>query len=111
MLRAEGKKIIMDEGDYGIKLPFKISGDVLETDKFLFVIKKDHNKDEIIRKEYDLIKEEDNKFCFDLSFTKENSKLLTPGYYVYLIRQCRYHEVHNTVERDGEFEVREGLEL
>ena len=109
MLKSENKRIIMDEGDYGINLPFKISGDVSESDKFLFIIKKDHNQEEIIRKEYsNLSKDEEGKLSFDLCFDKEESMKLPVGYYIYIIRQCRDCELHNTIERNGEFQVKEG---
>lgn len=39
MLRKEGTIIRMDEGDYGLSLPFKLSGDVLATDRIEIRIK------------------------------------------------------------------------
>lgn len=102
-------KITMDEFDYGLSLPFKISGNVEPNDKFIFIIKKTlHSKKEIIKKEYSDCKEEDGKLCFDLCFTAEESNLLEVGKYVYVIKQCRECELHNTLEHNGEFEVRKG---
>ena len=111
MLKSDkNKRIIMDEGDYGINLPFKISGEVSESDTFQFIIKKDHNTEEIIKKEYtNLVKDENDKLCFDLCFSKEEAEKLPVGYYIYLIRQCRESELCNTIENFGEFQVKEGV--
>lgn len=109
MLRAEGKKIIMNECDYGLDLPFYLSGDILATDKIVFSIKKDEYKEEkIIRKEFTDLVEEEGKFLFNLSFTEEDSTKLSAGNYIYIIQQCRDCELHNTIVRNGIFEVEKG---
>ena len=109
MLKGEGKKILMDEYNYGIDLPITLSGNVLATDKIVFSVKKTSCKDEkIIKKEFTNLKEEDGKKVFVLSFTQEESKLIPCGKYVYLIHQCRGCELHNTIVNDGEFIVYKG---
>lgn len=109
MLIGEGKRIIMNECDYGIDLPIKLSGDILTTDKIIFSIKKDLYEDKkIIRKEFTGLKEEDNKFVFNLSFTEEESKLMQAGEYIYMMQQCRDCKLHNTFVDDGEFTVKKG---
>ena len=111
MLRSENKKIIMDECDYGLDLPFYLSGDILKTDKIIFSIKKSSSQEEkIIRKEFtgDDFTEEDDKLIFNLSFTDEESSKLPAGKYVYMIHQCRECELHNTIVSDGIFEVDKG---
>lgn len=109
MLRAEGKKIIMNECDYGLELPIKLSGDILATDKIVFSIMKSlYEEEKIIRKEYTDLSEDDGKLVFALSFTEEETKLLPAGNYTYLIQQCRDCELHNTIEDDGIFEVKKG---
>lgn len=111
MLKAEGKKIIMDEYDYGLDLPFKLSGDVLVTDKIVFSIKKQYEDEVIIKKEYMGLTEEEGKLVFILTFTEEEAKLIPRGKYTYVIQQCRECKLHNTVESSGEFVVRKGNEL
>ncbi len=109
MLRSEGKKIIMNECDYGLDLPFHLSGDILTTDKIIFSIKKSLYKDEkIIKKEFNNLVEEDGKLGFVLSFTEEETKLLPSGDYVYMIHQCRDCGLHNTIVNDGIFTVEKG---
>lgn len=111
MLKGEGKKVIMDEYDFGLDLPFKLSGDVLATDKIVFTIKKQYEDEVIIKKEYRELTEEEGKFVFVLTFTEEEAKLIPRGKYIYIIQQCRNCELHNTVVNDGEFVVKKGVEL
>jgi hypothetical protein len=111
MLKGEGKKIIMDEYDYGLDLPFRLSGDILATDKIVFTIRKQYEDKVIIRKEYRELKEEDGKLVFVLNFTEEEAQLIPHGKYTYIIQQCRGCELHNTVESEGEFVVKKGNAL
>ena len=77
MLKSDGKTIIMNEYDYGLDLPFKLSGDVLITDKIVFSIKKNiYQEEKIIRKEFNDLANEDGKIVFVLSFTEDETKLL-----------------------------------
>lgn len=108
MLISKGKKIIMDEYDFGLDLPFKLSGDVLATDKIVFTIKKQYEDEVIIKKEYEELTEEEGKFVFVLTFTEEETHLIPRGKYNYIIQQCRDCELHNTVESGGEFVVKKG---
>ncbi len=110
-LKVTSKNIIMNEYDYGLDLPFYLSGDILKTDKIIFSIKKSiYQEVDIITKEYtgDDFKEEEKKLIFNLSFTKEESAKLPAGKYIYIIQQCRGCELHNTIVADGVFEVRKG---
>ena len=112
MLKQENGKITMDEYDYGLALPIKLDGDVKPTDKFIFIIKKTlYSKNEVIKKEYTELEEKDGKLCFNLSFTKEDSELLKEGKYIYFLKQCRDCQVHNTIIRDGIFEVEKGCKI
>ena len=76
------KKIEMTEGDFGITLPIEINIEGTElssTDKFVFKIFKEINKDAIIEKVFDNIT--DN--TLELKFTEAESKKLGVGYYYY----------------------------
>lgn len=109
MLKYENNKIIMDENDYGLELPFSLSGDVEETDKIVFIIKENLcSKKIIIKKEYENCDYEDGVLSFNLSFTQEESKLIPEGEYVYLLKQYRGDTFRNTIKRDGVFEVEKG---
>ena len=112
MLRAEGKKIIMDEGDYGLSLPFKLSGNnILITDTIKFKIKKNIYDEEeaIIEKEFTNLSEEDGVIVFSLDFTKNDSNKLTANKYHYGLKQYRNGEFLNTIIKDGDFEVEKGV--
>ncbi len=109
MLRVNGNKIRMDEGDYGLFLPFKISGDVLATDKIEFRIKDNSYSDLILKKDFTDLVEEDGKFVFKLSFTKEESDKLKEGTYHYGIKQYRDDVLLNTIVEDETFKVDKGV--
>lgn len=109
MLKSDGKTITMNEYDYGLDLPFKLSGDILTTDKIVFSIKKNiYQEEKIIRKEFNDLVNEDGKIVFVLSFTEDETKLLPSGNYIYMIHQCRHCKMHNTIVKDGIFTVEKG---
>lgn len=102
MIRGEGKKIIMTEGDFGLSLPITISGPVFEsTDKLSLIIKKVANGTELLKKEYSNI--EDNKFDFVL--TEEETKKLSPCKYGYTLDWYRNDEFLCNIVKDGCFIV------
>lgn len=109
MLKASGKTIIMDEGDYGLDLPFKIRGDILSTDTIKFTIKENEYSDEVLYKEFTNLSEEDGVFVFVLSFTQEDSKKLLSGNYKYGIKQYRDGEFLSTIIKSDKFIVEKGV--
>lgn len=111
MLKASGKTIIMNEGDYGLGLPFKITGkDVLTTDTFKFTIKENEYSDDIIyEKEFTNLSNEDDGFVFILSFSKEESEKISFGEYVYGIKQYRNNKFINTILNKAKFKVEKGV--
>ena len=111
MLKAQGKTIIMDEGDYGLSLPFKVSGgDIMSTDTIEFRIKtSEYDEDTILKKEYTNLSEEDGKFVFDLSFNETESASLPAGEYQYGLKQYRNGEFLNTVRKSAPFKVDKGV--
>ena len=76
------KKIEMTEGDFGITLPIEINIEGTElssTDKFVFKIFKEINKEPIIEKVFENI----TNNTIELKFTEEESKKLEVGSYYY----------------------------
>ena len=103
MLKEQSMKITMAEGDYGEELPFVIKGEnIEENDIFEFKIKKADNV--IIKKEYTLT---DNVFL--LSFTEEESKLLTTSNYEWGLKQFREGKLVNTIVLSSMFSVLRGV--
>ena len=107
MLVNEGKKIIMDVGDYGLPLIMKIvnaSGQILNTDTIKFSIKK--GNEVIVEKEYkDLQTDENDKLYFTFSLTKEESEKLPEDKYIYEVEAYRDEVYLNTLMNNGLFLV------
>lgn len=80
MWYASETNLQMAEGDYGIQIPFIVSGTTLVNgDSLKFVFKKKMNGDAILEKEYSNL--EDN--TANLEFTRSESELFPVGQYVY----------------------------
>ena len=87
---AKGNKITMDTYDYGIQLPFDITGDNFQPiDKMRFELRKSKDSENIISKDYLNELDSTSKFRFFLELTKEESALLTPGNYVYYVKYLK----------------------
>lgn len=77
---SNGSTIQMTEGDYGIKLPFSVSGTTLAaSDSLRFTFKDVINGTPILEKEYTNIQQN----AADLEFTEAESSLFPIGTYVY----------------------------
>lgn len=111
MLRTIGKTIIMDEGDYGLDLPFKLSGkNILANDTIAFKIGYGLYSDKcIVKKEFNNLVEKDGKFVFVLNFDKNETELLKSGEYVYGLKQYRDGEFLNTIINCEKFIVNKGV--
>ena len=111
MLVAKGKTIVMDEGDYGLSLPFKISGgDILSTDTIKFTIKaNEYDEEAKISKTYTNLTSEDESFVFDFSLSESESALLPAGDYLYGLKQYRNGEFLNTIRKSATFRVEKGV--
>jgi hypothetical protein len=99
MTRTEGKNIIIDYGDFGIKTPISITN-VLETDTIKFEIY-DISNNSIIEKDLPF---EDGKWIFEL--TEDDSKKLEVRDYLYSIKQYRDGILQNTINKNGLFKVK-----
>lgn len=111
MLKSQNNKILMDEGDWGLSLPFKLTGDnILSTDVIEFKIKKDaYDEKTIIKKQFSNLSQENETFVFVLDFTKEESDKLPANKYRYGLKQYRDGELLNTIIKDESFEVEKGV--
>lgn len=80
MWKASENYLSMAEGDYGIKLPFTVSGaTLLDGDSIRFTFKNSINGIAILEKEYTLFVNN----SAELEFTEEESALFSVGNYVY----------------------------
>lgn len=110
MLYEKHRTIYMDEGDFGLSLPFKIKIGVEPADIIRFSIKKNKYIDEvIIEKEFSNLADENDEFVFDLEITKEESERLKEGTYKWGIKQYRNDELLNTIVDEESFIVKKGV--
>lgn len=80
MWNVTGTSLQMVEGDYGIKLPFSVSGTTLSAgDSIRFTFKDTVNGTTILTKEYTTF----NQNAADLELTEAESALFPVGSYVY----------------------------
>jgi hypothetical protein len=106
-LLSEGRKIFMNEGDYGIDLPFTITKfDFEPNDKMLFTVSRSNGSSKIVEKEYTNLTGDMKQFSFALSFTKEESNKLPKGVYEYSIVFLREDaNIRSTIVSNEEFRV------
>ena len=106
-LKSEGRKIFMDEKDYGEDLPFTITGYEFEpNDKFLFIITKNRGATNILEKEYSNLSTDLTKFSFVFSLTEKESLQLSKGFYNYSVIFLRDNEqIRSTVIANEDFKV------
>jgi hypothetical protein len=106
-LEAKGKKIYMDEYDFGRSIPFTLEGvDILPTDKLLMRIRRNKKSPLILEKIFDNSATENGKFTFALSFTEKESKLLPANDYSYSLKQIRDTVLVDTIIDEEVFTVR-----
>lgn len=105
--KARGKKLIIDEGDYGKGLPFTLSGDIEVNDKFIFRFSKSTKDPAILELVIEVDELNGNGgFSFDLIFDKEQSSKFRQGSYIYSLSQYRDGEFYDTLIGNEAFEVR-----
>lgn len=102
MWKKDKKRIMMNEGDYGISLPITISGAEIALDEKICFYIIDPNYMVVLIKEYTNI--ENN--TFDLCLTKNESKKLNQGCYRYKIDWCKDDVFKGTIVESEIFEVR-----
>jgi len=87
MWSGTAERLQMVEGDYGLELPFTVSGIALGAgDCLKFTFKRSRNNETILEKTFEGIT--DN--TVQLAFTAEESALFSPGSYVFALDW--YHE-------------------
>lgn len=107
-LIAKGNKITMDVNDYGIQLPFDVTGAVFEPfDKMRFELKKSKDSDVLFSRDYLNELDSTSKFRFFLELTQEESSQITQGNYLYFVKYLRNDIILDTIASD-DFKVRNG---
>lgn len=103
---TKGNRIIMDAYDYGVQLPFDVTGITFApTDKMRFEIKKSKDSETLFTKDYLNELDSTTKFRFFLEFTKEESDKIAPSNYVYFVRYLKNDTVKDTVVSGEDFKV------
>lgn len=98
MTKTQGKNIIINYGDFGIKTPISITN-VLETDIIKFEIF-DTDNNVIIEKD---LPYENQRWIFELN--EDESKKLEVKNYLYSIKQYRDGILQNTINKNALFKV------
>ncbi len=107
--QTKGNKIIMDAYDFGIQLPFDVTGITFTpTDKIRFEIKKSKDSESIVTKDFLNELDSTSKFRFFLEFTEDESKKIIPSNYVYFVRYLKNDVVKDTIVSGEEFKVKNG---
>ena len=107
MLKHQGHKIEMIEGDFGIGLPIEIitgEGETIgENDNFRVSVFKEMDSEPLIEKIYQV----DENNTFDFILTEQESKLLEVGYYLYDIDYYSGNIFMNNLIAKEDFNVKE----
>ena len=98
MTKTQGKNIIINYGDFGIKTPISITN-VLKTDIIKFEIF-DTDNNVIIEKD---LPYENERWIFELN--EDESKKLEVKNYLYSIKQYRDGILQNTINKNALFKV------
>lgn len=102
MFSASGKNIKMTEGDWGIMLPITVSGITFAPeDAMLFTLKNAVNGTTILTKTFENV----TGGTINLSFTEEESALLTPRNYVYSLDWYQNGAFYCNVIPEAQFTV------
>lgn len=106
MLKVNGKQLIMNAGDYGETVEFKlINGTILENDDITLIIENKRTFNNIIEKKLDITGVNE----FEFTLTEEETALLDVGTYLWGILWERNGELVDTLEVDNFFTVERGL--
>lgn len=106
---TKGNKIIMDAYDYGIQLPFDITGAAFApSDKMRFELKKSEDSEVLLTKEFYNELDSASKFRFFLELNQQEANLIPPANYVYYVRYIKEGTVKDTVVSGEVFKVKKG---
>ncbi len=106
---TKGNKIIMDAYDYGIQLPFDVTGITFApTDKMRFELKKSKDSETLLTKDFLNELDSTSKFRFFLELTEDESKNITPGNYIYFVRYLKHDTIQDTVVSGETFQIKNG---
>lgn len=104
----KGKKITMDEGDFGLSLTFTITSDImLDTDEVIMQIMKESDDTIIIEKDYKhLTPEENGDYIISFELTEKEALRLRKGAYKYNLKAFSEGVLRNTFIKNESFIVR-----
>ena len=106
---TKGNKIIMDAYDYGIQLPFDVTGVTFApSDKMRFELKKQKDTETLLTKDFSNELDSTSKFRFFLEFSEEESNKIAPGNYIYYIKYLKNDIVRDTVVSGEVFQIKNG---
>lgn len=100
-------KITMDYGDWGTEIPFSITGNITPADELVFFIAQRVCSNPIITK----VSHANSEGYYSVILTKEDSKLLPPGKYLWGVHQFRNKEFYNSLTNAKVFEVLKGVDF
>ena len=107
MIQCDGDlKITMDLGDWGMEIPFEISGNVQSKDAFVFYLAAGRDRPPIIHKDVAI----NADGIFTLFLTHDESNKLAAGTYFWSLKQFRKGQLLNTVVNNKYFEVLKGVQ-
>lgn len=98
-------KITMDYGDWGVEIPFSITGDICPSDELVFIIAQRICEEPIIIKMGHTTAEG----YYSVTLSKEESSLLNAGKYIWGLQQYRDTEFLNTIVNGSKLEVVKGV--
>lgn len=106
---TKGNKIIMDAYDYGIQLPFDVTGAIFTpTDKMRFELKKSKDAGVLLTKEFRNELDSTSKFRFFLEFDETESSKIAPGNYIYYVKYLKNDVVRDTIVSGEVFQIKNG---
>ena len=104
---AKGKDLTLDEYNYGMGIPFTLSGDIQKDDQFILRFRTSLQAPVLFEIIHTVTEVNDtDTFEFVLTFTKEQSYKLPKGDYVYSLSQYRDGELFNTLIKSSKLTVK-----
>lgn len=97
--------LVMDEGDFGVEIDIGIYGvSISPSDTIRITVCKEKNGDIVVQKEYTDIPDDDT---ISLAWTEEETALLTPGTYVYVLDWYRNGVFMYCIVNNSKLQVRD----
>lgn len=106
MLRVNGKQLIMNQGDYGETITFKLChGNILENDTVTVIIEDKRTLNNVLEIAADIV----DSTTFEITITEQQTDLLPVGTYLWGILWERDGVLVDTLEVNNYLTVERGL--